>query len=148
MLQRLNITDMEAFKRLDASETAISDAEARAIRERCSRATPGPWIVLGQRGVLVWSNHRGGPPTAHSFVCTTSCEGFGDPLGRKDDAEFIAHARDDVERLLADRDRLIGLVREVRAQLEASGNGAKVVDRVRNGRYPRPARASAVDRLG
>lgn len=78
------------------------------IRARVDQATPGPWRVENPRNV---SNDYG----------SSSCDGITAASGREliitdsgyyppgvADAEFIAHAREDIPFLLAEIDRLSG----------------------------------------
>lgn len=64
----------------------LSTEELREIRERCEKATQGPWVVDGTNAV-VW-----GPDAQIIFVLDAN----GDP----DNDEFAAHAREDIPRLL------------------------------------------------
>lgn len=89
----------------------MTPGEFAAIEARANAATQGPWAVerwedfAGKPsyyvdGVLRWREH----------LNTLSCE------GDKDTAEFIAHAREDIPRLLAavrERDNTIARIREV-----------------------------------
>jgi hypothetical protein len=91
--------------------------ERNAIRARAEAATPGPWardlyedgesgegplgVFPGARGEWVESNNVIRPPSAEGDL--------GDDVAtcdRNGDAEFIAHAREDIPRLLADNDAL------------------------------------------
>ncbi len=86
----------------------------RAIRERCERATPGPWTVAV---VDHWTNDAHGERT--EIRCPPdpkNVNGF-DVLGWGDgpetwDAAFIAHARADLPAALAEIERLRDLLRE------------------------------------
>lgn len=98
----------------------LSAAELAAIRARAEKATPGPWISVsdcdkaaiiarGERGraIIVESENHHAP------------EGFGQKRGgvaRSWNADFIAHARDDIPRLLATIDALD-------AELQQLGDG-------------------------
>ncbi len=82
---------------------AISDEELKGIRARCDAASPGPW-----RSYIEGRDHTSGS----SFIMV----GEGEGENRADDIElsgattadqdFIAHARQDVPRLLAEVARL------------------------------------------
>lgn len=78
------------------------------IEKRLSVATSGPWMVINNRKIP-YENRVVGPE--HQFVC----KGAKDPTPwdmSEEDAEFIAHARTDIE----------ALVREIRKLIEpASG---------------------------
>jgi hypothetical protein len=83
-------------------EGGISDEELAAIKERTEQATPGPWTnheeeVVGQEVV---------DPAGRTLVDVR-----GDH--EEADAEFIAHAREDVPALLAEIERLRALLHEV-----------------------------------
>jgi hypothetical protein len=68
-----------------------------AIRERCSRATAGPW-----KSYLEGRDHTSG-----SNFIMTSGEDI-ELLGATEaDQDFIAHARQDIPLLLAEIDRLM-----------------------------------------
>jgi len=89
----------------DQTAVALTDAELDAILERCRAASPGPWksIVEGRDQV-----------SGSSFIQV------GSGATRRDDIElsgatvadqdFIAHARADVEHLVAEVKRLRGLL--------------------------------------
>ena len=77
--------------------------ELDEIRARCDRAAPGPW-----RAWVEGRDHSSGS----SFVQTsgTDVEMSG---ASADDYDFIAHARQDVPRLLAEIHRLRALIDEL-----------------------------------
>ncbi|WP_197261646.1 ead/Ea22-like family protein [Brevibacillus laterosporus] len=72
----------------------IAREEIEAIRERAEKATSGPWWTSG--GCEVTSQ------VDDSHVCDTTLS-KGDYVS---DAEFIAHAREDIPKLLAEIERL------------------------------------------
>jgi hypothetical protein len=80
----------------------LTDEQVAEIRARVDAATEGPWIPEVYPDGRAWVNHE----TGESLF---SLHGF--PA----DAEFIAHARTDVELLLADRARLTERLAEVEA---------------------------------
>ncbi len=84
----------------------LSDKRLREIRERATKATPGPWFV-GQAvpGILVCSRSDKRNIWADEGTDITSPAANMEP----EDAEFAAHARADVPALLAEIDRLLGL---------------------------------------
>jgi hypothetical protein len=100
----------------------MTDAELNAIRERAERATPGPWVVTcgddeycsTVGGILpetelrrVEAEHDGRgdfPENTQWIVVDPGCAPVH--LASGDNEEFIAHAREDVPRLLAEIDRL------------------------------------------
>ncbi|MBN1207447.1 MAG: hypothetical protein JXB05_21395 [Myxococcaceae bacterium] len=83
----------------------MTDSELDEIRARCQAATPGPW-----KAFIEGRDHESGS----SFIMT------GEGVGRRQDIEmsgattadydFIAHARQDVPRLLEEIARLRGLL--------------------------------------
>jgi hypothetical protein len=89
----------------------MTNEELKAIRERTEAATPGPWYweKLDADG---WND------TEMPYLASASDEGvmhFGDceqyypsegSPPNDEDAEFIAHAREDVPKLLAEIERL------------------------------------------
>lgn len=71
----------------------LSEKEIEAICKRAEAATEGPWEIEESRYEGQWN--AGNP--AHDYsACLTS----------KEDVEFIAHAREDVPKLLEEIDRL------------------------------------------
>ena len=79
----------------------LSDAELEAIAARCAAATPGPW-----RSFVEGRDHLGG----NDFIQTVDGDGpdielTGTTLA---DQDFIAEARQDIPRLLAEVRRLRG----------------------------------------
>lgn len=70
----------------------LTREELPAMRERCDKATPGPWgrnLYLGGANAIDRLNAYG-EPVAH----------IADVYLRTGDADFIAHAREDMPRLL------------------------------------------------
>ncbi len=75
---------------------AITDDELRNIKERCDKATPGPWI----------SFIEGRDHTSGSSFIRTSDEDI-ELIGATDkDLDFIASCRQDVPRLTEEIERL------------------------------------------
>lgn len=84
----------------------LSERELDEIRTRVERATPGPW-----RAWIEGRDHTSGS----SFIMT-GCEGArGEDIeltgASESDFDFIANAREDVPKLLAEIERLRALVR-------------------------------------
>lgn len=83
-------------------------ADLAAIRKRLDASTTGPWYSVGPP----WNSGPpfvvAGDPDPHkgSFVCDLANFGDEDNDNAVADGEFIAHARADVEALLAAVDRL------------------------------------------
>lgn len=91
----------------------MTDDELEAIRARAEEATPGPWIVMPE---LCGTDGQG---VYHAESLGPICE-VGDPYPRGDNRPqenmtFIAHAREDIPALLADRDELVAEVFRLRA---------------------------------
>lgn len=82
-----------------------------AIRQRADAATPGPWGVE-QYGTTL---------AVHAYQVSDAVAMIGDedhpPAGS--DAEFIAHAREDVPALLAEVDRLTARVADLEGERDA-----------------------------
>lgn len=78
----------------------LTETELAEIQSRCQSATPGPWTAF-----VEGRDHLGGD----SIVRTQGGDIY---LGRVDsrDADFIAHAREDVTKLLCEIDRLKSLL--------------------------------------
>ena len=90
----------------------MSDAELQAIRERCEKATPGPWEVYDDK------KH---PYQNGGLVASDDCLWGGYDNGMPDDdtIAFMAHARADVPALLAEVERL----RELEAHYQSNDPG-------------------------
>lgn len=113
----------------------MTDAELQAIRERCDRATSGPWDIT-----VLWSSVGGRlreqpecqvhqSLVEYEIPRNIACRRFtgqsadfgsdepprdeGEVGLRPEDAAFIAHARADVPALLAEVDRLREMLRSV-----------------------------------
>ncbi|MCW5716728.1 MAG: hypothetical protein KIS68_02740 [Bauldia sp.] len=85
---------------MEADNPAISPEELAAIRRRCDEATPGPWAswVEGR-------DHWGGDD-----IIQTAGEDIYPYGATVADKDFIAHARQDIPRLLAEIERLTALL--------------------------------------
>ena len=83
------------------------DEELDEIRRRCEKASAGPW-----KSYVEGRDHWGGD----SFILTGDGENRGEDLyisgATNDDQDFIAHARQDIPRLLDEIARLKMLLRE------------------------------------
>ena len=81
--------------------TPISDEELKDIMERCNAATSGPWVSC-----IEGRDHTSGS----DFIMTGTAEKRGDDIelsgASRADQDFIAHARQDVPRLVAEIQRL------------------------------------------
>jgi hypothetical protein len=95
-----------------AIHTPMTDEEMTAIKVRCDAATPGPW-----RSYVEGRDHSSGS----DFIMT----GEGDSRGKDielsgattADQDFIAHARQDLPRLVNEVERLRRIL-EARRQSE------------------------------
>ncbi|MGN7387780.1 hypothetical protein [Sporosarcina sp. SAFN-015] len=72
----------------------LTTQDLEAIRKRAEAATVGPWKYNDQHGYLA-------PVTPQREICAITNE-----ITRYYDAEFIAHAREDIPALLAEVERL------------------------------------------
>lgn len=85
--------------------TELTTTQEQAIRSRLNAATEGPW-EQGGRSI------EAGPPTYAEVVsvdveCMGHCYGgVGLGIQREADAQFMAHAREDIPALLAEVHRL------------------------------------------
>jgi hypothetical protein len=86
--------------------TPLTDEELAAIRARCAAATPGPW-----RSHVEGRDHTSGS----SFIMTGEDDSRGEDIelsgATPADQDFIAHARQDIPRLLEEIQRLRNLGR-------------------------------------
>ncbi|GEL95375.1 hypothetical protein [Cellulomonas composti] len=97
----------------------LTDDRLAAIRARVEAASEGPWTVIAHdharsrhettERMWVW-----GPRHSVAQVGLADVDDEADPI--RADAEFVAHARDDVPDLLDEIDRL-------RAVVSEAGNG-------------------------
>jgi hypothetical protein len=93
-------------------QKALSDVELEEIRQRCDSATPGPW-----KSFIEGRDHTSGS----SFIMTGHGKNRGNDIelygATAADQDFIAHARQDIPRLLdeiARLERSLGLARAAR----------------------------------
>ena len=84
----------------------LTDAELAAIKARCEAATPGPW-----KPYIEGRNHWSGS----SFIMTGEGATRGEDIeltgATEADYDFIAHARQDIPRLLEEVEGLRKLVK-------------------------------------
>jgi hypothetical protein len=85
----------------------MTAAEIAEIQARCDRVSPGPW-----KSMIEGRDHTSGS----SFIMTGPPNTRGEDIelsgATVDDQDFIAHARQDVPRLLEEVKRLRSLVGE------------------------------------
>jgi hypothetical protein len=83
------------------TDSSVTDDELRAIKARADAATPGPW-----RSMVEGRDHTSGS----SFIMTGEGAARGDDIELSGatvaDQDFIARARQDVPRLVAEIERL------------------------------------------
>jgi hypothetical protein len=82
----------------------LSDEELAAIQERCNAATPGPW-----KAYIEDRDHESG-----SCFIQTDRNDIELSGASKDDYDFIAHARQDIPRLLNEVRRLRAILPQQR----------------------------------
>ena len=84
---------------------SITNDELHAMRVRCDAATPGPW-----KSYVEGRDHTSGS----SFIMTGEGGSRGPDIelsgATSPDQDFIAHARQDVPRLIAELERLRDLL--------------------------------------
>lgn len=86
----------------------LTNEELTTIRERAEKATKGPWLVdnlgsgvVSEHAVSYWWNGES------DEICSLSDGGeYIENTNAGNDAAFIAHAREDIPRLLAEIERL------------------------------------------
>lgn len=85
----------------------MTDEELNEIQRRCEKASAGPW-----KSYVEGRDHWGGD----SIIVTGEGENRGEDLyisgATNDDQDFIAHARQDIPRLLDEIARLKKLLKE------------------------------------
>lgn len=86
---------------LDDNQGALSDNELARIAARCNAASPGPWVSY-----VEGRDHTSGS----SFIQTGTPEQRGQDIeltgATVEDQDFIASARQDIPRLIAEIHRL------------------------------------------
>ena len=93
----------------------LTENGLQAIQKRLENATPGPWVfnILPQSvGITVATIHSEHGPRETCWTVDLPPEIGG--MGTKEDAEFIAHAPEDIAALLAEVERLKGRIEKVR----------------------------------
>ena len=85
-------------------EATMTDEEAKKIAERAAAALPGPWLY---EGALLYEGARvvkTRPDGGHDLIAVVDAI-----IDEQEEAtaKFIAHAREDIPALLAERERLI-----------------------------------------
>ena len=88
----------------------LSEEDLRSIRERSSNATPGPWCLAGSPRDFVIARHGGSERCSDNPVLWAEDDCLG---GRREDADFVAHARADVPGLVEEVEFLRQTLRRV-----------------------------------
>lgn len=91
------------------------------IKERASKATPGPWAVGPKREQSDFLLAAVGPHNVEGLHSTCGPGAVDD----EDDARFIAHSRQDVDDLLTDVELLRSIVSDVANADTGSFTGAR-----------------------
>ncbi len=93
----------------------LTNDQLEAIRKRAEKATEGPWKVYDE------------------YCDTVEREEDGECIARiasrdkrNDDMEFITHARTDIPKLLAEIDRLHGILHDAREEIRRGKNGRAI----------------------
>ena len=121
----INLPEDEPVPR-DGGTVVMTDEELQAIRRRCAKATPGPWVistswqnpdVFTARGIFLADSPEGtiaswqivggypdDPPEGFQIIGGEITSGEVQP--EDDDLAFVAHSRQDIPALLTELDRL------------------------------------------
>lgn len=113
-----------------SGNTKLTQEELEAIRERVKNATTAPWKV--ESGEFSGDNwliaYTGADESGTEYYITTNnvrgSEMDGDT---KSDAQFIAHARTDIPRLLAEIERLGDILHDAYIEIQR-GKGGRAID--------------------
>ena len=103
----------------------LTDEELEEIRDRVDNATKGPWITTmgGVSSRHAESYNYSGKNTRE--ICALSDGEYIVNMNEENDAAFIAHARQDIPKLLAEIDRLNRLyceLKEIAHNIEVDRN--------------------------
>lgn len=109
----------------------MTPSDLAAIRERCQKATRGPWFFGRGADNCDYIDYQAYPDERGGIAPTSNDDGR-EPIWwktcyRDEDGQFIAHSRTDVEALLAEVERL----RKLAQQSVADGWNAGVRSCVR-----------------
>jgi len=117
----------------------MTEAELAAIEARADSAAKGPWVVS-----VGWEI---GPPGRPPLATAKQRVANGRPLySPAINAQFIAHAREDVPALVAEVRRLRAMLQERRASLwDTSGQPALITDEPEPVVEPAPAAEPAAE---
>ena len=81
----------------------MKESEIHAIKARCEAATPGPWD--SEDCEYIFAKVKGGRPNGEG-IALFSCYTNRQATNGKADANFAAHAREDIPRLVAEVEKL------------------------------------------
>ncbi|WP_162142497.1 ead/Ea22-like family protein [Aneurinibacillus terranovensis] len=84
----------------------MTEQELKEIRDRLAAATPGPWRIPSKCDEYSY------------YLCDEEWDDFGHIIVDRNDAEFIAHAPEDIRRLLDEVER----VRSALSDIVATSN--------------------------
>ncbi len=93
---------------MSSTQEMLSDAGLQEISGRCEAATPGPW-----RSFVEGRDHTAGSSFIMTGIGTTRGNDIELSGATSADQDFIAHARQDISRLL---DEIVRLRRFIRQQ--------------------------------
>ena len=108
----------------------LTREDLRSIKDRADRAIPGPWCVAGTRRTYVIAIHGASERCSDNPVLWAEDDCL---QGTKEDAEFIAHTRTDVPRLVEEVDRLRALLQKVLVWHLGESSWADIKDRCPDG---------------
>lgn len=89
------------------SDNKLTDEELYQIRQRCEKASLGPW-----KSYIEGRDHWGGDDVIITGVKGEIGEDIYLTGATDDDQDFIAHARQDIPRLLDEVERLKRVIKE------------------------------------
>ena len=101
----------------------MTTLDLESIKERLDEATPGPWdfCALPQSvGITVATIHSEHGPRETCWTVDLPPEIGG--MGTEKDAEFIAHAPEDIASLISEVERLRELIEPLRAIIDSHPN--------------------------
>ena len=95
----------------------MTEKELQKIKERCEKATPGPWKALN-----IPYNGYDDPEIVTkdgTYICQTTydMQSQSEKHNVDEDMEFIAHAREDIPKLIAEVEKLKKKVKQLRKKI-------------------------------
>jgi hypothetical protein len=97
---------MDRRKKAEMTDERITDSELDAMGARAEAATPGPWETIHKYDGGLYSDHVVSPDRRCIANINAHPNFGGKPYKAKEIAEFIAHSREDIPRLIAEVRRL------------------------------------------